>query len=231
MGVVSARTLFLTTTIIAASTFAVPARAEQASGTLEQIIVTAQKREENLQKTPVSVSAVTQEMLEQRGIVDARDLTTIAPKVTTQSSPSSSNTLGIFIRGVGDGEPLLTVDAPIGLYVDGVPLGRTTGAIFDMVDLERVEVLRGPQGTLYGRNTVGGAVNFITAKPADTFGFEQKVGYGNFDSIQSRTRVDTGEMLPGLKAKLSFVHKEHNGMAINRMCCSRIPIIGRAPTV
>jgi iron complex outermembrane recepter protein len=214
MRALSTRSLLLSSSMLAAVAVATPASAQQATG-LEEIIVTAQKRVERLQETPVSVSAITSEMLEQRGIVDARDLTTIAPNITTQYSPSSINTLGIFIRGVGDGEPILTVDAPIGLYVDGVPLGRTTGAIFDMVDLERVEVLRGQQGTLYGRNTVGGAVNFITAKPGDKFGFEQKFGYGNFAAFQSRTRLDTGEFAPGLKAKFAFVHKRRHGYTDN----------------
>jgi iron complex outermembrane receptor protein len=213
-------TLLLTTSVLAIAAGGGAAAQQQE---LEEIIVTAQKRTERLQETPLAVSAVTAEMLEQRGVVDSRNLGTLAPNVTTNYSPSSANTLGIFIRGIGDGEPILTVDAPIGLYVDGVVLGRTTGAIFDLVDLERVEVLRGPQGTLYGRNTVGGAVNFITARPADRFGAEQKFGYGNFRQWQSRTRLDTGELGDtGIRAKLSFVHKQHDGWVDNTLQPDRL---------
>ena len=215
MRAMSGRSLLVGTSLLALPMLAGPALAQQAGG-LEEIIVTAQKRAERLQETPVSVSAITAEALEQRGVVDARNLNTLAANVTTEASPSSTNTLGIFIRGLGDGEPILTVDAPIGLYVDGVPLGRTTGAIFDMVDLARIEVLRGPQGTLYGRNTTGGAVNFITAQPSDTFGAEQKFGYGNFAAFTSRTRLDTGRIGDtGLKAKFAFVHKDRNGYVDN----------------
>jgi iron complex outermembrane receptor protein len=215
MRALSGRSLLMGTSLLALPMLAAPAMAQQAGG-LEEIIVTAQKRAERLQETPVSVSAITAEALEQRGVVDARNLNTLAANVTTEASPSSTNTLGIFIRGLGDGEPILTVDAPIGLYVDGVPIGRTTGAIFDMVDLARIEVLRGPQGTLYGRNTTGGAVNFITAQPSDEFGAEQKFGYGNFAAFQSRTRIDTGRIGDtGLKAKLAFVHKDRNGYVDN----------------
>jgi iron complex outermembrane receptor protein len=190
--------------------------ATAAAQQLEEIIVTAQKRTERLQEAPISVSAVTAEMLEQRGVVDTSNLGALAPNVTVNPTPGSSNTLGLFIRGIGDADAILTADAGVGVYVDGVVLGRIAGEIFDLVDLQRVEVLRGPQGTLYGRNTTGGAVNLITAKPSDTFGAEQKFSYGSFRAWSSRTRVDTGEIAnTGISAKLSFVHKQQIGTVNN----------------
>ena len=182
------------------------------SGGLDEIVVTAQKRSENLQSTPLAVSAITAAAIEARGITDVSALTAIAPNITVTTAPASSANTAIFIRGIGDQEPVLTSDAPVSIYVDGVVLGRSTGAVFDLVDLERIEVLRGPQGTLYGRNTIGGAVNFITAKPAQEFGIKQRFSYGSFNQWQSRTTIDTGELgTSGLRAKLSYVHREQDG--------------------
>jgi len=141
------------------------AAAEPSTG-LEEIIVTAQKRRENLQETPLAVSALTAETIERRGITDVSSLTAAAPNLTVTTTGASTSNIALFIRGIGESETILTVDSPVGLYVDGIVLGRSSGAVFDLVDLERVEVLRGPQGTLYGRNTTGGAVNLISKRPA-----------------------------------------------------------------
>lgn len=188
--------------------------AEPGAGGLQEIVVTAQKRAENLQNTPLAVSAVTGEALEARRISDVSDISSVAPNLTTSITPASTTNITVHIRGIGESDPVLTVDSPVGIYVDGIVIGRTTGAVFDLVDLQRVEVLRGPQGTLYGRNTTGGAVNFITAKPADSFKGTQTFGYGNLDYMLSRTSIDTGEIdHSGLKFKLSYVHKQRDGYA------------------
>lgn len=202
--------------------FAQEAQATAQNSSLEDIVVTAQKRSERLQDTPLAVSAVTAATIEQRGIADVGALSAIAPNLVISQTPASSTTPAIFIRGIGDAEPLLTVDSPNGLYVDGVVIGRSTGAMFDLVDLERIEVLRGPQGTLYGRNTTGGAINLITKKPADTFGVEQLFSYGRFDLMQSRTTVDTGELgTSGLRAKFSYVHKQRDGYVDNELASDK----------
>lgn len=185
---------------------------QETSYGLGEIVVTAQKRAESLQDTPLAVSAVTAEMIEARGITDVSSLTAVAPNISVTTAPASSSNTTIFIRGIGDQEPVLTADAPVSIYVDGIVLGRSTGAVFDLVDLERIEVLRGPQGTLYGRNTIGGAVNLISAKPADTFGIKQKLSYGSFNQWASRTTLDTGELgNSGIRAKFSYVHREQDG--------------------
>ncbi|OCC24486.1 TonB-dependent receptor [Croceicoccus estronivorus] len=181
---------------------------------LQEIVVTAQKRSENLQDTPLAVSALTAETLESRRIADISDISAAAPNLTTTVTPSSTTNITVHIRGIGESDPVLTVDSPVGIYVDGVVIGRTAGAVFDLVDLERVEVLRGPQGTLYGRNTTGGAVNFITAKPADSFKASQTFSYGRYDYMQSRTSIDTGEVgNSGLRFKFSYLHKQRDGYA------------------
>ena len=183
-----------------------------AGDSLADIVVTAQKRAESLQSLPLAVSAVSAQTIEAKGIADISTLTAVAPSIAVTTAPASTANTSVFIRGVGDQEPILTADAPVSIYVDGIVLGRSTGAIFDLVDLERIEVLRGPQGTLYGRNTIGGAVNFITARPAETFGIKQKFTYGSFDQWQSRTTLDTGDIAgTGLKARLSYIHREQDG--------------------
>lgn len=188
-----------------------PAAAEVAD-VLQEVIITAQKRAESLQETPIAISAVTAEAIEQRGTTDISSLTSIAPNLFVTTSPVSATNTTVFIRGIGSGETVLTNDAPVSIYIDGIVVGRQTGAVFDLVDLERIEVLRGPQGTLYGRNTIGGAVNFITARPADEAGFRQKFSYGSWNQWQARSTFDTGQWgESGVRAKLSYVHREQNG--------------------
>jgi iron complex outermembrane receptor protein len=193
---------------------AAPALAQTEAETglgLEEIVVTAQKRSEPLQRTALAISAVSAETLETRGIESAGKLTGIAPNLTTSSGSGSSSHLIIHVRGIGDAEPILTADSPVGLYVDGVIIGRSTGAIFDVVDLERIEVLRGPQGTLYGRNTTGGAVNFISRKPSDEIGAELAFSIGNLNMAKVRASLDTGLIGDGLKARITYTHRERSG--------------------
>jgi iron complex outermembrane receptor protein len=206
--------------LLAASVMAVfitPVKAQQ-TDTLEEIIVTAQKREENLQTAPVSVTAINTEMLVARGVTDVSRLDVIAPNVDITPSLVSNAIVDVYIRGLGNDDYTYSFDSPVTLYVDGIPLGSQAGAVFDIVDLERVEVLRGPQGTLYGRNTIGGAVNFITAKPSDQFGVAEQVTAGSFHELMSRTRLDTGAIGDtGLTAKFSYVHKDSDGYVRNTL--------------
>lgn len=192
------------------------------AGVLEEIVVTAQKRSENLQDTPLAISAVTVDTIRARGISDVGSLSAIAPNLVISETALSSTTPAVSIRGITGSEPILTVDSPNAIYVDGVVIGRATGAMFDLVDLERIEILRGPQGTLYGRNTTGGAINLITARPADEASLEQTFGYGDFNLFTSRTTLDTGELAAsGIRAKLSYLHKQRDGYIDNLLAPSR----------
>ena len=114
--------------------------AAPASAGLQEIVVTAQKRAENMQNTPLAVSALTGEALEARRISDISNIGSVAPNLTTSITPASTTNITVHIRGIGESDPVLTVDSPVGIYVDGVVIGRTTGAVFDLVDLQRVEV-------------------------------------------------------------------------------------------
>ncbi|MCK5424542.1 MAG: TonB-dependent receptor, partial [Emcibacter sp.] len=137
---------------------------------LEEITVTARKREESLQSTPIAISAFSGDSLEYRGVTNVGEIAQFTPNLSFQNNPSfggASNSAAIYIRGVGQKEFLPTVDPGVGLYVDGVYIARSVGGILDLVDVERVEVLKGPQGTLFGRNTIGGAISITTKKPHD----------------------------------------------------------------
>ena len=126
--------------------------------------VTARRRTENLRDVPISVTAITGEGLQDSGAQDITYLNQVVPNTTLEVSRGTSNTLTAFIRGVGQQDPVAGFEAGVGIYIDDVYLNRPQGAVLDIYDVERVEVLRGPQGTLYGRNTIGGAVKYVTKR-------------------------------------------------------------------
>ncbi len=160
---------------------------------IEEIVVTARKRSENLQETPISIAAVTANALAARQIDATTDLQKITPNLQFSSyAPASGNNASsqVFVRGIGQTDFLASTDPGVGLYVDGVYIARSVGGNIAFADLERVEVLRGPQGTLFGRNTIGGAVNIITRKPSDTFGVRAEVKVGSDNRLTVRATMD-----------------------------------------
>ncbi|MEM1390413.1 MAG: TonB-dependent receptor [Pseudomonadota bacterium] len=145
------------------------------------VIVTAQRREESLIDVPVSVSAFDGELLEDLGVVDLTEVAKITPNVTLEVSRGTNTTLTAFIRGVGQQDPVAGFEAGVGIYIDDVYLNRPQGAVLDVFDVERIEVLRGPQGTLYGRNTIGGAVKYVTRGLSDEPEFKADVDVGSYN--------------------------------------------------
>ncbi len=152
---------------------------------IEEIVVTARKREESLQDTPIAVSAFTGEGLEIRGVTDLSSLDNFSPNLVLNRSPSNSGVTNaaVYIRGIGQNDFVPVIDPGVGIYVDGVYLGRSVGAVLDLVDVERVEVLRGPQGTLFGKNTIGGAVSLTSKRPTEEFGGKVGVKLGTDDRL------------------------------------------------
>jgi iron complex outermembrane receptor protein len=140
-----------------------------AGGTLEEIVVTARRREENLQTTPVAITAVTNETLERRNIVTLEGISRLAPSLQVYQTSGGLGSAGTFMRGIGYADNIPGQDSPIGVYVDGVIAGRNGVAMMTLVEPQRVEVLRGPQGTLFGRNTTGGAILITSHVPSDEF--------------------------------------------------------------
>jgi iron complex outermembrane recepter protein len=158
--------------IMALAPAAAFAQAEQQQVGLGDIVVTARKREESLQDTPISITAFTAESLEERAIGDIQQIGNLTPNlIFDRAAPigGSGSTAVMYIRGLGQDSGLPTIDQAVGLYVDGVYLARAVGSVVDLVDVERIEVLRGPQGTLFGRNTIGGAISITTKKPDQSF--------------------------------------------------------------
>lgn len=185
--------LFTTSRLCLASTMAMglgcaPSLAQDADDEPEArrlgaVTVTAQRREENLLDVPLSVSAFSAERLEATGAVDITTIQRSTPNATIEVARGSNSTLIAFIRGVGQQDPLWGFEPGVGLYVDDVYVARPQGAILDIFDIERIEVLRGPQGTLYGRNTIGGAIKYVTKKLSDEPALKAKVNVGSFSQL------------------------------------------------
>ena len=185
-----------------------------AQGTaLEEIVVTAQKREESLQDTPVAVSAFTASAIQDKGIEDISEVASFTPNlVFDTTSPVSGLSSGavVFIRGIGNTDFSLTTDPGVGTYVDGVYMSRSAGGVLDVLDVERIEVLRGPQGTLFGRNTMGGAISITSRKPADEFQGRAELTAGNFSRLDVRAAVDV-PFTNALRATFAVSEKNRDG--------------------
>ncbi|HEY9545998.1 MAG TPA: TonB-dependent receptor, partial [Solimonas sp.] len=166
--------------------------AKNADGSaLEEIIVTAQRRTASVQETPISMEAFNADQLQQRGVQGVQDLAANVPNMVIEPHPLSASTLRITIRGVGVNDAQVTQDPAVGIYLDGVYIARSSGLALDLADLERIEVLRGPQGTLYGRNTTGGAVNMVTRRPSvDGVEIKQQLSYGSRDLLTSKSSIN-----------------------------------------
>src|SRR5688572_19726870 len=144
---------------------------EEDDSVFDTVIVTAQKRAQSIYDVPLAISAFTPETLERQGITDLTDIGKFVPNLNiTGFSAGHTSSQNPFIRGIGLQDHLITTEPGVGVYVDGVYLGRQVGQNWSLANIERVEVLRGPQGTLYGRNSIGGAINIITRKPGDETG-------------------------------------------------------------
>ena len=149
----------------------------------EDIIVSARRRDESLLDVPIAVSVFSGEALESQGAPDITALQRQAPNLTLQVARGSNSTLIAFIRGVGQQDPLWGFEPGVGLYVDDVYVARPQGAVLDIFDIERVEILRGPQGTLYGRNTIGGAIKYVTRRLGNEFGGRVRATYGSYNQV------------------------------------------------
>jgi iron complex outermembrane recepter protein len=157
--------------------------AEEQEAVIAEIVVTARRREESLQDVPIAVSAVDAESLNLRGAPDITDLQRTTPSLTLQVSRGTNSTLTAFIRGVGQQDPLWGFEPGVGLYVDDIYYARPQGAVLDILDVDRIEVLRGPQGTLYGRNTIGGTIKYVTRRLGNTSRLMVRAEGGNYGQL------------------------------------------------
>jgi len=204
------------TALPASAQTTVPAQGADPGSRIEDIVVTARRREERVQSVPVTITAVGGETLERLGIQQPDKLQNIVPNLASTPMPSVVGGSVTFIRGVGTSELLLSVDSPIATYVDGIYLGRNVIANLGVITPARVEVLRGPQGTLFGRNTTGGAVSITTPQPADRMALELKGGIASFHERYGQFRFDTGQIGDtGLSAIVAYQHRESHGIIDN----------------
>jgi iron complex outermembrane recepter protein len=179
------------TALLAGAAFGVMTTAAQAQeaapvgeqvSSVDDIIVSARRRDEALKDVPVAVSAFSAEQLEQKGSADITELTRSAPSLTLQAARGSNSTLISFTRGVGQQDPLWGFEPGVGLYMDDVYIARPQAAVLDIFDIQRIEILRGPQGTLYGRNTIGGAIKYVTKRiDADEPQGQVRASYGSYN--------------------------------------------------
>ena len=154
--------------------------AADASTQEQELVVTARRRAESLQDVPIAVTAYSGEALERQGATDITDISDTTPNVTLETSRGTNTTLTAFIRGVGQQDPVAGFESGVGLYLDDVFLNRPQAAVLDIYDVERIEVLRGPQGTLYGRNTIGGAIKYVTRRLDDEPTFRARANLGTY---------------------------------------------------
>lgn len=212
----NASRLMLGASLVAMS--ATPVLAQDAETVEEDdnvIVVTANKREQDIQKTPIAITAVSSEAVELLGITQTTDLGAIAPNVAVNGGTTNATSSVVTIRGIPTAaDEQLGFDSPIGIYLDGVYLARSAASSFAIADIERIEVLRGPQGTLFGRNTTGGAINYITSRPSDEASFDVRLGVGNYDLRTSRFILNSGD-LGGVRMTLGYLNNRRDGVVDN----------------
>ena len=190
--------------------FAVAAENDYA---LQEIVVTAQKRAENVQDVPIAITTFNDVELKSHGIVDVQGLGRLTPNVNIDSTSPFSGTatmLSASIRGIGQDDFAFNLDPGVGVYVDGVYYARTVGANQNLIDVDHVEILKGPQGTLFGRNTIGGAISIVTRTPGDTFMVNGQVTTGSYDRHDIALMADI-PLAPNLLSSLTFSSQQREG--------------------
>ncbi|NIB38580.1 TonB-dependent receptor [Pseudomaricurvus alkylphenolicus] len=171
---------------------------DEISFALEEVVVTAQKREESLQDVPVAVTAFSGLQLEEAGIQTIADLERVTPNTTLRPSRATNTTLTAYVRGIGQNDPLWGFEPGVGLYIDDIYFARPQGAMLDVYDIERIEVLRGPQGSLYGKNTIGGAIKYVTKRMTGEAELDLGLAVGSYN----QNDISVAGQLPLIEDKL-----------------------------
>src|SRR5688500_13513752 len=188
---------------------------EAASASDPEIVVTARRRTEVLQDVPIAATAYSGEQLERQGALDITDVSDTTPNVNLETSRGTNTTLTAFIRGVGQQDPVAGFEQGVGIYLDDVYLNRPQGALLDIYDVERIEILRGPQGTLYGRNTIGGAVKYVTRRLSDEPELRARANIGTYQQLDLVVSASTPLGASGIKAGASVARLGRNGFGKN----------------
>jgi iron complex outermembrane receptor protein len=181
---------------------------------IEELVVTARRREETAQDVPIPITAVTGQELEDRVAFSMRDLERITPNLSLRNSVVAKNSANIFLRGIGQVNWGPAQDPKVGTYVNGVYMGRPQGGLFDLLDIQRVEVLRGPQGTLFGRNTTAGLIHVITREPNHEFDAMARIGGGNDGQLVAAGMIN-GALTDRFAVRAAVQHRESDGYIKN----------------
>ncbi len=182
-------------------------------GTVEEVVVTAQKRAENIQQVPIAIAAFSDAELKKHEITDVQGLSRLTPNVNIDSTSPFSGTstlLSASIRGIGQDDFAFNLDPGVGVYVDGVYYARTVGANQNLIDVDHVEILKGPQGTLFGRNTIGGAISIVTHTPGDQLSLQGQLSTGSYDRHDVAVLADI-PLAPNLLSSLTFSSQQRDG--------------------
>ena len=182
----------------------------EGAGPTSEIVVTARRTEERLQRVPASVSAFNERALDRIQAQDTTGLQGAVPNLNIVQGRGSSDATNIYIRGIGQPDALQTFDPAVGVYIDDVYLSRIRGTQLDLLDLERIEVLRGPQGTLYGKNTIGGAIKFVTRRPGQDFRANMSFALGTHGELEGRAAV-SGPVSNTIALGIAVIHSQHDG--------------------
>ncbi|WP_405242832.1 TonB-dependent receptor [Lentisalinibacter salinarum] len=193
---------------------AVAQETEQGARAIEEVVVTARRREESLQDVPLSITAFSGDDLARIGALNITEVGQTTPNVTLEVSRGTNTTITAFIRGVGQQDPVPGFEAGVGIYIDDVYLNRPQAAVLDIYDVERIEVLRGPQGTLYGRNTIGGAIKYVTKRLSDEPEAKVKVAVGNYNQLDTVVTAST-PVFDTLRIGGSVARLTHDGFGDN----------------
>ncbi len=188
--------------------------ASQGQQGVGEIVVTAQRRAERVQDVPIAISAFSSDQLEARGVSNTLQLGQYVPNLIAQNNTGLGSANAYFLRGLGNTETIPTFDPPVGTYVDDIYLSRQNANNLSLFDVERVEVLRGPQGTLFGRNTTGGAISVIMRKPGDVIGGYAEIGYGSYNKKLARASIDL-PLAPTFAIKVSGFWQDDRGYVTN----------------
>jgi iron complex outermembrane receptor protein len=193
-----------------------PVSAQEGAAGLEEVLVTARRKSENLQEVPVSVTTFSASDIESIGITDVSHISQLTPNLIIQPNTSGNDGVLICMRGLCRTDYTITEDPMVGIYVDGVYVGKSIGSLFDVAELERVEVLRGPQGTLYGKNTLGGAVILHTRKPSGELGGSATVTGGNYDRLDAKGYLEF-PITDSLAGSISYLYKSRDPYVENSL--------------
>ena len=207
-------------TALAQPAFAQDKAPDEEKGAIREIVVTAQKRSESIQTVPVAVTAFDQRALEQATIKDIRDLAGRTPSLVIDSVGAGPSAAAIAIRGISFEDIEKSFDPAVGVSVDGVFIGTNTGQLLDSFDMERLEVLRGPQGTLFGRNTIGGVISVTRSKPTRDAGLKAQLSYASYETVRGRLVVNSGE-LGGFLSLKAFGYWDRTGGFVQNLSQNR----------